>query len=480
MRTVKTAPWLALMVLLVQPGATRSASGQRVFLVVGRDTGALQAVSSTDVDVDGYTIGSPAGRLNPDGWDSLTDQGTPGWREANPRPEMLSELNWEGSSTLVAGEPIHLGPGYAGGSILPPEEDVQFQYTVARGTVREAAVFYAGPSLLPTVTVDRGTGLVELSNAGAFDITAYTIASAGGSLNPDGLQGLAHQGLDGWAEANPSSTAISELNLSSSLAFDADSRFSLGSVYTPSPLEGEDLTLQYVMPDGTVAEGVVDYIGPIPDLVLQVDLLSGAAQIQNLSPIAGPFELVGYSITSGSGALSVDNWSSFAAGGAAGEGWIESNPTANAIAELNPTGSTVFDQGTSIAIGNILSGADDLVFEYGTPAGAALGTVQYVLDLEPGLTCEDIAGSRIGGDFDGSGTVDFPDFVTLSNNWQSAVSSYEQGDADCSGLVDFADFVILSNNWQQSGGSVAAAVPEPAAAALAAAGMLVLLGIRRW
>ncbi len=175
----------------------------------------------------------------------------------------------------------------------------------------------------------------------------------------------------------------------------------------------------------------------------------------------------------------MENWTSFSDTGAAGEGWAESNPSANAIAELNPTGSTLFDQNKSISIGNILGGADDLVFEYGTTDGAAFGTVEYILNLEPEMTCEDIAASRIGGDIDGDGMVQFSDFVILAENFTQSVSGYEQGDIDCDGMVQFSDFVILAENFGQSAGAVAAAVPEPASGVMAVLGMLFLLAIRK-
>ncbi len=289
MKNTKTAPWFSMAivgVLLVSSGTARA---QRVFLIADRATGSVEALSSADLEIDGYSISSPAGRLDPDAWNSLTDQSVAGWREANPRNGLLSELNWEGSTSLAAREPVSLGAAYAGGQILPRDEDLGFQFTTPDGAVHDAAVYYTGLSQLPTITVNRGSGLIELSNPAGFEITAYSIASPSGALNPDGLNGLAAQSLDGWTEANPTSSLISELNFTSTLAFDSTSRFSLGNAYTASTLGSGDLSFEYATPEGVIAEGVVDYTGPINDLVLQVDLLSGAAKIQNTSPVATPF-----------------------------------------------------------------------------------------------------------------------------------------------------------------------------------------------
>ena len=67
------------------------------------------------------------------------------------------------------------------------------------------------------------------------------------------------------------------------------------------------------------------------------------------------------------------------------------------------------------------------------------------------------------GDFDGSGTVDFLDFLQLAQNFE--VSDHTFGDADCSGTVDFLDFLdflALATNFGKSAGSASAeSVPEP-------------------
>ena len=81
----------------------------------------------------------------------------------------------------------------------------------------------------------------------------------------------------------------------------------------------------------------------------------------------------------------------------------------------------------------------------------------------------------INGDFDGNGTVEFQDFVILSNNFGNA-GQYTDGDADWNGTVEFQDFVVLSNNFGMSGGGgVAAAVPEPSSLVLIVLGALALL-----
>jgi hypothetical protein len=73
--------------------------------------------------------------------------------------------------------------------------------------------------------------------------------------------------------------------------------------------------------------------------------------------------------------------------------------------------------------------------------------------------------------------VQFPDFVTLANNFGNP-GQYTDGDFDKDGTVQFPDFVILANNFGQISGG-AAAVPEPSSLALGLAAAALLMAHRR-
>jgi hypothetical protein len=73
-------------------------------------------------------------------------------------------------------------------------------------------------------------------------------------------------------------------------------------------------------------------------------------------------------------------------------------------------------------------------------------------------------GVLLPGDIDGDGTVAFPDFVILADNFNEQVDPGTNGDIDGSGTVDFADFVILADNFGKSSPAAASVAVAPAAA----------------
>jgi hypothetical protein len=84
-----------------------------LLLTVDPSTGAAQLKNSsaTTLQIDGYSVLSASGSLLPanGNWLSLQDQGTNGWEESNPTPEILSELLTDGFLTLNPGQFVNLG-----------------------------------------------------------------------------------------------------------------------------------------------------------------------------------------------------------------------------------------------------------------------------------------------------------------------------------------------------------------------------------
>ena len=487
-------------------------NAQDLVLSVNRGNGetTLSNGGASATDFDGYFIDSANGLLSPAGWTSLASRGVAGWAVANPTAQHLTELNLVGTSGLEGGAAVSLGGAYNGLHVLPSQEDLGFQFTTPNGNVHDGVVQMVGASRVPILTVNRANGTVSLGNlsSGSFTVDSYSIASPNNLLIPAGWTSLASQNVEGWSEANPTEQLISELNLPGSTTFDGGLSFDLGAAYNSAagvaPAD-ENLSLAYSTPDGLILNGLVQYTGPINDLVLSVNTVSGEAAIQNLSSHTDSFDITGYSIFSASDGLSVESWNSFAQSGAAGEGWTEASPAAGALAELNPSSSKVFDEGTQIPIGSIFTPGNpsDLSFQYSTLAGVQFGTVEYVAgggvpgdcngdgvldaaDLACVSTMEDrdavlAALNTLPGDLDGNGDVAFPDFLTLSANFGMDLASYTAGNIDLTGGVAFPDFLTLSANFGQTpaAGATAASVPEPTAGMLFGLSLLVCLHGRR-
>lgn len=66
--------------------------------------------------------------------------------------------------------------------------------------------------------------------------------------------------------------------------------------------------------------------------------------------------------------------------------------------------------------------------------------------------------TKLIGDINDDGMVNFPDFLILSDSFSQTVETGANGDLNKDGVVDFSDFLILSANFGQTS---AAPVPEP-------------------
>ena len=175
--------------------------------------------------------------------------------------------------------------------------------------------------------------------------------------------------------------------------------------FTSAPIGGERYTLvdaasildngvvlddsQVPLGAGQAARLFVDRSGATEKLTLAIDNAltltanrrTGALSIGNVHGNA--IDIKGYSIGSASGKLSVGAWQSFDDSGADGGAWEEANPTANALNELNLTGSHTFAGGSTTGFGSPyglseLGETDDLGFSYQTASGETIaGLVEY-------------------------------------------------------------------------------------------------------
>jgi hypothetical protein len=274
---------------------------------------------------------------------------------------------------------------------------------------------------LLVLNVNRNTGAVSINTGTApVNIDGYAISSPLGGLLPGNWNSLQDQGVSDWRESPPggAATQLAELKPTASTAIAPGVPRVLGNIFQyPAAQEFgtelEDIAFEYYTTDGRTVQGLVNYEGDkrFNNLVLVVDPANGAARIENQSNLG--VEIDGYKISSSSGSLLPANgsWNSLDDQGAAGGDWRESNPTANQLVELKPSGEAMLTGGITFNMGTLFKtaaagGTQDLAFEYLLSDGTefSAGAVVY-RSLGPSLV----------GDFNGNGTVDAADYVVWRN-----------------------------------------------------------------
>jgi len=247
---------------------------------------------ATSVTLDGYTISSASGQLVPDpthtpgvGWDSLSSAGLPGWQEVAPTATALSELNLTSSTTLGGGGVLNLGKAFTPNGT----KDVTWGYSAPGGiTTLPASILYTNAfqvqiiELLGPGHVVQGSAAVMYNGTAApVTLDGYIIQSAGGGLNSTGLTGFSGHTVPGWQSVAPSTTALTELNLTSSSTLAAGHDEALGAIYTVGG--AQDVTFQYKDTTAGVLGGTLFYKS-----VLQGDATGdGFVNGLDISAIAG-------------------------------------------------------------------------------------------------------------------------------------------------------------------------------------------------
>jgi hypothetical protein len=325
------------------------------------------------------------------------------------------------------------------------------------------------------LSINPYSGAVTIQNTSTTDAAAldgYQMTSLAGRLVPDptntpavGWDSLTDAGLAGWAEYAPSANALSELNLSSTTSIAASESLSLGHAF--NPLGARDVAWGYSVrdPGGTqvVTEpGAIQYVG---GLQLQVINLLGAGGVIEATPVMlynpEPVSLNvdGYTISSANGSLNPAGFNGFAARSI--PGWASYAPSANALSELNLTGSKTFGPGQAQVLGSPFPTAatGDLTLAFhlvGDGADVQTGTVVYL--------------DRLAGDVNNDNVVNIFDINLISSNWNTAGPT---GDGNYDGTVNIFDINLVSSHWGNMSPGNATAVPEPSTLALLAIGVVV-------
>ena len=215
---------------------------------------------------------------------------------------------------------------------------------------------------------------------------------------------------------------------------------------------------------GTTWEDVAEV--KVPRGTLLADTDSRELRISNTS--GQELDLTFYRIESEGGSLTANRWNSLADQGI--DGWVENNPSDNALTESNFAGSTLLADGGQLTLGRAFNRREeDLVARVGTTDGLLnLLNVEYgpILDVvgdcngdgvvdAADLACVATIDERdtvlgllntLPGDLDGNGDVAFADFLVLSANFGQQ-GGYADGNIDLTGEIAFADFLVLSANF---------------------------------
>lgn len=316
-----------------------------------------------------------------------------------------------------------------------------------------------------TLTVNRDTNAVSITNGEATvgDVSAYTISSASGALNPTNWNSLAP--ADDWSVAGtPSVNSLSELKGPGSTPVGILSPVALGTPFDPVAaqlaagfgVDVEDIEFTFFDPvrTETFTPDVI-YVGEkiFNSLVLNIDLATGDATIENESPIA--VGLQGYVIGSALGELN-STWDGIRAIDATN--WLEAGTSsANSLAELNQnpnTAALALAAGATVNLGSVYTGDgnnQDLTFDFTIQGNAEpFSSVVKYNGTPPSST-----------DTDNDGDVDGADFLALQRDNPSLIPNWE---------LDYPGGAL---------GASAAAVPEPTSIVLSLFGVVALGAWRR-
>lgn len=312
-----------------------------------------------------------------------------------------------------------------------------------------------------TLTVDRATGEVTISNVSGvdIDIDGINIQSPSGSLAPGEFQTLGA----GWTTSASNTTlSLSQVNEDSVTQFDELTLAQLGAIFDPQfqsfgqpPIQ--DLGFVYTGPGGQSRAGVVQYTGESAEpntMVMTINLATGEATVIN--PTDFSQEVEAYTISSESGSLNPAGWNTFESQGIENGDWSAADPALSTrLTELQEDGTTTFDNLTPYELGQLFAGGErDFVFEFLLAGDSEL--------------LEGIVVFTLPGDFDGDEDVDGADFMA----WQRGESPNPNSAAD---LADWRENYGVS----VLGGSSTAAVPEPSTMCLCLLALGLPLAARR-
>ncbi len=338
----------------------------------------------------------------------------------------------------------------------------------------------------PILVVHRRTGEVAIHNPSASNATiefdAYVVGSSAGSLNASNWTSIAPG--SGWQEANPTATALSELNPLSAQSLAADTKIAIGNVFQPADRpfgeDTDDVAFRIAPTGEEFVAGLVVYEGIATDtLTLNVDRTTGAAQV--LNGFREAVSIDSYVIRSGSEALDTSGFTSI------GGDWQVALNDPGVVSELNPLTNLTLSANEGQSLGALydfdkVGAEEDFVFEFSLPTEDFFRTGKVVFDNE--LT--DLQ-TGLPGDFNNDSVVNLADYTVWRDNLGGTFDLNGNGDESggSAGVVDTQDYQL----WKSQFGAMvsmpaavsSAPVPEPATLGLLGMsfGAIVFVGWQR-
>lgn len=263
---MRTCVSTALAAWAVIASAISPASADEDFsIVVNPRTGAasLRNDSSGPINLDGYLLKAGSNVFSPTAWNSLDEQGVPGWFDGPAAPNRLGDTNLLGSTSIQPGASLPIGSPYTPfvpTTIGQAEPTFDFTYSVpGLGAFTGDVEFSVRNTVVLVVDPTTGTAVLENQSAFGVNLDAYLIRSSAGVLSPSGWDPL--QGSNSaWRAATGAANRLAEGNLLGSTFLSANGgSLSIGSPINLALLEDEtDLALEYHVPGlGTLVGGVL-------------------------------------------------------------------------------------------------------------------------------------------------------------------------------------------------------------------------------
>jgi len=259
-------------------GLVQATINNLLSMTVNRQTGAVSInnTHASGISLDGYSIRSAAGSLNPAG---LTGLGG-GWttsasNSANGVVQLFEGTLGNPAATIAGGASPSISASGLFAAATPTAflqevEDLVFQYTNSTGTVTGAVNYVGGTKVHNNIVLTiNSAGQAAMLNTSSFaqQVEAYRITSTVNPLQTGTWNSLDDQnvgGSNGWSESAQSGTGmLLELREDGTTTFNNTTVYNIGQILNPG-FSQSGMGFEFLLAGGTtLTQGVVVF-GNLP------------------------------------------------------------------------------------------------------------------------------------------------------------------------------------------------------------------------